>query len=34
MNGNPVDSVEGLRQAVLAVKAGQAVVLQIERQVG
>jgi serine protease Do len=32
MNGNPVESVEGLRQAVLAVKAGDPVVLQVERQ--
>jgi serine protease Do len=32
MNGTRVESVEGLRQAVLAVKAGAPVVLQIERQ--
>ena len=32
MNGSPVESVEGLRQAVLALKPGQAVVLQVERQ--
>ena len=32
MNGKPVESVEGLRQAVLAVKAGDPVVLQVERQ--
>jgi len=32
MNRSPVESVEGLRQAVLAVKAGEPVVLQIERQ--
>jgi hypothetical protein len=32
MNRTPVESVEGLRQAVLAVKSGTPVVLQIERQ--
>jgi len=32
MNRSPVESVEGLRQAVLAVKPGEPVVLQIERQ--
>ncbi len=32
LNRTPVESVEGLRQAVLAVKTGTPVVLQIERQ--
>jgi serine protease Do len=32
LNRNRVESVEGLRQALLAIKAGEPVVLQVERQ--